>query len=141
MPRDNEPALPRSVVQVLSDGAAERAMALLHSCLNDEQRDMLRTRKKFRIVSNLLNIFEIRLFKTHNIYKLDLNGQAVENWCVLPKGDLALGDVLLAQKVWLETDEADTAKYANITHIASGRLTHYSPVQYAFGVHVPVLLN
>lgn len=140
--RQNTPAPPpRTALRLIAEGAAVRAMDLLYSCLNDEQREMLRAHKKFRVVSNKLNIFEICEGKTHNIYKLDMQGKRVENWCVLPQGELAMGDVLLAQKVWLETDEADTAKFANITHIATGQLIHTSPVQYRFGVFVPEHLN
>jgi hypothetical protein len=134
----NNPAL-RQHIQFLADGAAARALALLHSCLNDEQRDMLRTHRKFRVVSNLGNIFEIREGKMHNIYKLDMAGNVLENWCVLPHGELAQGDVMLAQKLWLETDEAETERCANVTHVASGRLLRSAPVQYQSGVFVPEL--
>jgi hypothetical protein len=130
---------PRQHVQYLADGAAARALALLHSCLNDEQRDMLRVHRKFRVVSNLGNIFEIREGRMHNIYKLDMAGNPIENWCVLPQGELAQGDAMLAQKLWLETDEAETERCANVTHIASGRLVRSAPVQYRPGIFVPEL--
>jgi hypothetical protein len=126
-------------MQYLADGAAARAEALLHSCLNDEQRDMLRNHRKFRVVSNLGNIFEIREGRMHNIYKLDMAGNSIENWCVLPRGELAQCDAMLAQKLWLETDEAETERCANITHVASGRLVRTAPVQYQPGIFVPEL--
>jgi len=136
----NAPPVPRTPrVQYLADGAAARAEALLHSCLNEEQRDMLRSQRKFRVVSNLGNIFEIREGRMHNIYKLDMQGKPIENWCVLPRGELAQGDAMLAQKLWLETDEIETERCANITHIASGRLVRTAPVQYQPGIFVPEL--
>lgn len=100
---------------------------------------MLRTQRKFRIVSNLGNIFEIYEGRMHNIYKLDMAGNTIENWCVLPHGELAQGDVMLAQKLWLETDEAETERRANVTLQLTGRLRHRAPVQYQPGVFVPEL--
>jgi hypothetical protein len=136
-PVTRTPRTPR--VQYLADGAAARAEALLHSCLNAEQQHMLRTHHKFRIVSNLGNIFEICEGRMHNIYKLNMEGYRVENWCVLPSGELAQCDVMLAQKLWLESDEAETERCANITHIATGRLVRSAPVQYQPGIFVPEL--
>jgi hypothetical protein len=112
-------------------------MKLLFSCLNEEQREMMRTQKKFRIVSNKGNIFEIRHGRMHNIFRLDLQGNAVEEWCVLPQGELAPGDVMLAQKLGLECDEDDVAKHANITVLASGQLRYRAPRQYTPGVFLP----
>jgi hypothetical protein len=42
-----------------------------------------------------------------NVYELDRAGNIVAHWCFAPKGDLAMGDVLLAQKIALETMERE----------------------------------
>ena len=38
-----------------------------------------------------------------NIDELDFAGNKVCEWCFLPEGNLAAGDVMLAQKIALET--------------------------------------
>jgi hypothetical protein len=40
-----------------------------------------------------------------NIEELDEGGARVAVWCVHPEGTLALGDITLAQKIALETNE------------------------------------
>ena len=40
-----------------------------------------------------------------NIYELDRAGRPQAGWCFVPSVDLVAGDVMLAQKIALETDE------------------------------------
>jgi len=40
-----------------------------------------------------------------NVYELDDTGRAQVGWCFLPEGRLVPGDVMLAQKIALETSE------------------------------------
>jgi hypothetical protein len=40
-----------------------------------------------------------------NIYELDHAGRPQAGWCFVPSADLVAGDVMLAQKIALETDE------------------------------------
>jgi hypothetical protein len=40
-----------------------------------------------------------------NIFEIDETGRTVVGWCFLPSGGLVAGDVMLAQKIALETDE------------------------------------
>jgi hypothetical protein len=48
-----------------------------------------------------------------NIYELGCDGKAVAQWCFAPQGNLAIGDVLLAQKIALETMETQALSKAN----------------------------
>jgi hypothetical protein len=41
----------------------------------------------------------------------------VARWCFAPKGNLPMGDVLLAQKIGLEMMELETLKSANRNYI------------------------
>lgn len=41
-----------------------------------------------------------------NVVELDASGQPAIGWCFVPDRALAAGDVMLAQKIALETDEA-----------------------------------
>jgi len=40
-----------------------------------------------------------------NVYELDAFGGALGGWCFVPKDNLVAGDVMLAQKIALETSE------------------------------------
>ena len=48
-----------------------------------------------------------------NVYELDDAGRPRAGWCFVPKDYLVAGDVMLAQKVALETDERGTLAVAN----------------------------
>jgi hypothetical protein len=48
-----------------------------------------------------------------NIHELDGAGRPCVGWCFAPKGSLAAGDVMLAQKIALETDERSALTVAN----------------------------
>jgi len=47
-----------------------------------------------------------------NVYELDKKGRPFRGWCFAPKGFLPAGDVMLAQKIALETDEGGAMKVA-----------------------------
>ena len=54
------------------------------------------------------------------------DGRPQVGWCVLPRSELVAGDVMPAQKIALETDEASTMAIANrfpTRLVARGRLT------------------
>ncbi len=48
-----------------------------------------------------------------NIHELDGAGRPSVGWCFAPKGYLVAGDVMLAQKIALETDERGALNVAN----------------------------
>ena len=48
-----------------------------------------------------------------NVHQLDPVGNAVAQWCFAPQGRLAMGDILLAQKISLETMEREAVAIAN----------------------------
>jgi hypothetical protein len=48
-----------------------------------------------------------------NVHQLDRTGRTVARWCFLPEGELVTGDILLAQKIALETMERQVLKLAN----------------------------
>jgi hypothetical protein len=49
--------------------------------------------------------YRIRHGTGMNIYEIDKAGRERTGWCFVPDGCLVAGDVLLAQKIALETDE------------------------------------
>jgi hypothetical protein len=48
-----------------------------------------------------------------NIDELDSRGRVVTQWCFAPQGELAVGDIMLAQKIALETMEWKALASAN----------------------------
>jgi len=48
-----------------------------------------------------------------NVDELDSCGKVVTQWCFVPQGELAVGDVMLAQKIALETMEWKALASAN----------------------------
>jgi hypothetical protein len=48
-----------------------------------------------------------------NVDELNSAGNKVCEWCFLPEGSLAAGDVMLAQKITLETCESQALTVAN----------------------------
>jgi hypothetical protein len=48
-----------------------------------------------------------------NVHQLDRTGRRVAKWCFVPEGDVVTGDILLAQKIALETMDSQVFKLAN----------------------------
>jgi hypothetical protein len=48
-----------------------------------------------------------------NVHQLDQTGRRVMKLCFMPKGDLVMGDILLAQKIALETMESKVLELGN----------------------------
>jgi hypothetical protein len=48
-----------------------------------------------------------------NVYELDDAGRPKVAWCFLPNDRLAAGDIMLAQKIALETNEHNALAVAN----------------------------
>lgn len=48
-----------------------------------------------------------------NVLELNAHGQPKTGWCFVPERSLAAGDVMLAQKIALETDEMAVLALAN----------------------------
>jgi len=56
-----------------------------------------------------------------NIHELDGAGRPRVGWCFAPKDHLVAGDVMLAQKIALETDERRALAVANKFFVQTGR--------------------
>ena len=73
-------------------------------------------------------VYRIQYGKQANVEQLDNAGRPVCAWCFVPEGDLVAGDVMLAQKIALETNEraaiAIAIKYATLR---TRRLTRAGP--------------
>ena len=56
--------------------------------------------------------FRINYGTQTNIHELDRHGHPKAGWCFVPEGLLVAGDVMLAQKIALETDELGALQVA-----------------------------
>jgi hypothetical protein len=68
-----------------------------------------------------------------NIEELDSGGKAIAQWCFAPERQLVVGDVLLAQKIALETMERKALAAANRQGY-SGEWCHFGNAR-ANGIH------
>jgi hypothetical protein len=57
--------------------------------------------------------YRIRSDRQLNIDELDERDRTVAIWCFGPKGHLPIGDIMLAQKIALETNEYASLEFAN----------------------------
>jgi len=60
--------------------------------------------------------YRIRRVGHMNIDELSKQGSRVAVWCFGPQGYLPVGDVMLAQKIALETNEKAALQVANFNH-------------------------
>jgi hypothetical protein len=94
--------------------ADARALALLRSWLTPEQDKQWAARREFEVVgSDTGTRYRITCRAVMNVHQLDEAGRPVAQWCFAPEGGLAAGDVLLAQKIALETMERQALALAN----------------------------
>jgi hypothetical protein len=97
-----------------SSQAEEKALALLRPWLSPEQAQQYGSRKHFEVIgSDTGTRYRIRHGRMMNIDQLDSAGNRVCAWCLVPVGNLAAGDCMLAQKIALETFESKALAIAN----------------------------
>jgi hypothetical protein len=94
--------------------AERRGIVLLRSWLTPEQAEQWDARGDFDVVgSNTGRRYRLTRGTAMNIHELDADGDTVAQWCFAPEGKLATGDVLLTQKIALETMEQQVLALAN----------------------------
>jgi len=82
--------------------------------LTPQQANQWDTRKEFEVIgSHTGTRYRIRRATAMNIDELDSRGKVVTQWCFAPQGELAVGDIMLAQKIALETMEWNALASAN----------------------------
>jgi hypothetical protein len=90
-----------------------KAKALLKEWLSSEQLAQYERNRWFEVVgSETGKRYRIQERQQQNVYELDAKGRPIRGWCFMPKRRLATGDVMLARKIALETDEKGAMKVA-----------------------------
>jgi hypothetical protein len=91
----------------------QRALDLLDSRLSPIQREQFHSVERFEVIGGETGTrYVIRNISTINIDQLNSDGERVKRWCFGPHGNLATGDVLLAQKLALECCESQALSRA-----------------------------
>lgn len=94
--------------------AEQRGITLLRSWLTPEQAKQWDSKEEFDVIGcHTGGRYRIKCGTTMNIHQLDSAGSTVTQWCFAPEGKLVTGDVLLAQKIALETMERQVLSLAN----------------------------
>jgi hypothetical protein len=103
-----------------------RALRLLRDWLTPAQWNQLEALGYFEVVGcDTGKRYRIYRGRMTNIYEIDDLGCLREGWCFVPFGFLAAGDVMLAQKIALETSESAALAVAN--RFLPRRLVHRDP--------------
>lgn len=98
-----------------------RALTLLKEWLSPKQRACYERFRYFDVVgSDTGTRYRIHHGTQTNIEELSGVGQHVCKWCFVPDGDLAAGDVMLAQKIALETNERGALSVAHRSFVVLG---------------------
>jgi hypothetical protein len=91
-----------------------RGITLLREWLSTVQRAQFDASKSFDVVGcDSGRRYRILYGKVTNVHEIDGAGQPVMDWCFAPSEDLVAADVMLAQKIALETNERATLAVAN----------------------------
>jgi hypothetical protein len=92
----------------------ERSQDLLRQWLSPDQAEQYDKYQRFEVVGcDTGTHYRISHGTTMNIEELAAAGYVLRRWCFAPEGTFATGDVMLAQKIALETFELDALAIAN----------------------------
>ncbi|MBV9563755.1 MAG: hypothetical protein JOY90_25415 [Bradyrhizobium sp.] len=96
------------------DDPETRGLRLLREWLSPLQRDQFDTFGYFEVTGCHSGIrYRIHSGRSANIEQLDDTGRPHVGWCFVPSGYLVQGDIMLAQKIALETSERAALAIAN----------------------------
>jgi hypothetical protein len=91
-----------------------RGGKLLREWLSPEQLAQYEAHNYFEVTGcHTGKRYRIRHGMGMNVHELDDSGRPRNGWCFAPKDHLVAGDVMLAQKIALETDERSALAVAN----------------------------
>jgi hypothetical protein len=104
----------RTVSLLCGDRRYRRGLKLLKANLTPSQLNEFLTYRRFNVVGGVSgHVYRISLTGARNVEELDQEGRCIRRLCFFPEGELVAGDVVLAQKVALETFEAGALAIAN----------------------------
>jgi hypothetical protein len=100
--------------EFFEDTREARGIKLLREWLSPEQLAQFDAKRYFDVIGcNSGKRYRIRYGSATNVYEIDGDGRSTVGWCFVPTGYLVAGDVMLAQKIALETHELRALVVAN----------------------------
>jgi hypothetical protein len=100
-------------------------LRLLRAWLSNAQRAQFDRYRYFDVVGcDSGKKYRIHFGFSANVAELDRNEKPIIGWCFVPKGSLVPGDVMLAQKIALETGEYAALAVANRLPMPNGLLPY-----------------
>jgi len=92
----------------------ERGVNLLREWLSPEQRAQFDAKRYFDVIGcDSGKRYRIHYGETTNVHEIGDDDLPSVGWCFMPVGSLVAGDVMLAQKIALETYEYGALAVAN----------------------------
>jgi hypothetical protein len=92
----------------------QRGLELLREWLSQEQLAQYDAHRYFEVIGcHTGKRYRIYYGNGANIIELDDSARPKTGWCFVPRDHLVAGDVMLAQKIALETDERSALAVAN----------------------------
>ena len=100
--------------QLRANDSEARGLKLLRGWLSPEQLAQYDAKSYFDVTGcHSGKRYRIRHGTSMNIHEIDHAGHPRACWCFVPETSLVAGDVMLAQKIALETDERSALAVAN----------------------------
>jgi hypothetical protein len=91
-----------------------RGIKLLREWLTPEQRAQFDANRYFDVIGcDSGKRYRIHYGSSTNVHEIDSEGRSINGWCFVPSAPLVAGDVMLAQKIALETNEFGALAVAN----------------------------
>jgi hypothetical protein len=121
--RDEFRGRQRAELEVLRLEQAEfdaRALKLLLTFLSPDQQAELRASRHFHVRAKNGALFRIDAKPHQNIFMIE-NGKEVTQYCVVSKSSIPVYDLMLAQKLMLESNFEEFTRLANSWDVRQGR--------------------
>jgi hypothetical protein len=104
----------REHYRAIEDLREARGTALLREWLSPEQLAQFDASKYFEVIGcESGKRYRVSYSTGTNVHEVDQADRPIMGWCFVPSGDLVAGDVMLAQKIALETNERAALAVAN----------------------------
>jgi hypothetical protein len=104
-----------STIFARENNCKARGLRLLRNWLTPQQRAQVDAKRYFDVVGcDSGKLYRIHYYGvTPNVHEIEADGCTRVGWCFAPFGDLVAGDIMLAQKIALETNESGALAVAN----------------------------
>lgn len=111
----------RQRIKISKEAREARGLTLLHEWLGPTQKEQFDAARYFEVVGcHTGKRYRIHHGRAGNVCELDDQGRPVVGLCFVPEGALVAGDVMLAQKIALETNELTALAVANKFPVRTG---------------------